>query len=746
MYKKLKDLRKEDYIVYGVKAANLGEMIFHGLPVPNGYVLNIDNLFDSSTQKILQEIFKNLITESNPELAVRSSSLCEDSKELSMAGVFDSIVGIKTFTEMLNAIEQCIQSLFSDKAKSLYLEHNISEDRLKMPIIIQSFKRGRPSGVLFTIDPVKMDSSSIIISGVNSICQDFVNGNMETFRDKIIREDYKNSKHSELIEKSLEIEELFECPQDIEWTKTDDELWMLQARPITNLKIAPPELIYNNEGDEKYTWNLCLEGIKPLNQEIAILSNAAYSKGCEVSGLSFFYEDIMFYGNAKYLRKKKLKNATGLMDAFKENLNRLKDDGQNIFTDIVLPNLLEKKKIVDTYVDKDLTATEIIEFLELGLEYRLEAESYHWQVVFGAADEGVLKEFKDTYSLSTLEAVELISSETLLGEQRRLFQNIADTVIQSPELTNLFNSCKYNNLLLEKIKNSTLAKELLSQIKAQIKKYGLNVLTWDSFQILEERPEKLIEFLRYHVGLAQKGNDQVSTTLDSRKIENRVLDSLNETKKLIYHNEVKYLKKAYLVRDDHAFYIDIGAPGYLRKAIITAGEHLVSKGLLEVYSDIEFYSLLEIKELLIGNIDTSDLNERKSVWKYNYNLPKHIGLKPKVNDFKPSSNDVIASTQISGLSGFVGKVSGKVVKGSEIDKAEGTNLILILGDIRQMDPEPYIGKIAGIIFENGSPLEHVGIWAREKNLPTIFSVIGANKIISGNTVMIDGDKECVEIL
>ena len=39
----------------------------------------------------------------------------------------------------------------------------------------------------------------------------------------------------------IDIEELFGTPQDIEWAYVDGHIWVLQARPITNLPPAPLE-------------------------------------------------------------------------------------------------------------------------------------------------------------------------------------------------------------------------------------------------------------------------------------------------------------------------------------------------------------------------------------------------------------------------------------------------------------------------------------------------------------------------
>ena len=52
---------------------------------------------------------------------------------------------------------------------------------------------------------------------------------------------------------------------------------------------------------------------------------------------------------------------------------------------------------------------------------------------------------------------------------------------------------------------------------------------------------------------------------------------------------------------------------------------------------------------------------------------------------------------------------------------------------------PVFGQIQGLILEEGSPFDHVGILARELDIPIIYNVKDATKILqTGDEVEMDG--------
>mgnify|MGYP001609649675 CR=1 FL=1 len=150
----LKNIRKNDILIVGGKAANLGEM-FSKFPIPDGFCITVstfDKLLDDAKIKekivsllkkidtnnleklesLSQEI-KNLIlkpkisqeiqveiTQNYKKLkgfvAVRSSAVAEDLEEASFAGQQATFLNVKGEKDLLEYIKECWASLYTSRA------------------------------------------------------------------------------------------------------------------------------------------------------------------------------------------------------------------------------------------------------------------------------------------------------------------------------------------------------------------------------------------------------------------------------------------------------------------------------------------------------------------------------------------------------------------------------------------------------------------------------------------------------
>ncbi|SFB35500.1 PEP-utilizing enzyme [Clostridium frigidicarnis] len=94
---------------------------------------------------------------------------------------------------------------------------------------------------------------------------------------------------------------------------------------------------------------------------------------------------------------------------------------------------------------------------------------------------------------------------------------------------------------------------------------------------------------------------------------------------------------------------------------------------------------------------------------------------------------------LRGISGLRKKVKGKVCIGMpELIKE---NSILVIPYTRCGDIFPVLDKVTGVIVEQGSPFEHLGIILRELNIPCIYNVKDACTLLKdGHKVELDGIK------
>jgi pyruvate,water dikinase len=189
--------------------------------------------------------------------AVRSSSVVEDSKSASFAGVYDTFLGLSSLDEVLKGIKDCWQSAFSPRVltylKKIDIRINDPEE-IAMGVIVQKMINQKFAGVMITVNPVNGDSSKVLIE-YSDKAEDFVvSGKCTPERllvDKITNEINKATV-SEKSEKNLlgekyihrlvglgkKIEKYFGSYQDIEWVIDKDssfpkDIVILQARPET---------------------------------------------------------------------------------------------------------------------------------------------------------------------------------------------------------------------------------------------------------------------------------------------------------------------------------------------------------------------------------------------------------------------------------------------------------------------------------------------------------------------------------
>jgi len=206
-------------------------------------------------------------------LAVRSSAIGEDSANASFAGQMDTFLGCSGEEQVLSAIKKCWASLFSDRAVSYRSSAGISWENLGISVVVQEMVEGEVSGVAFSVNPLTGRQSEMLISATYGLGEGIVSGALDTdqftidrrslsplaqalvTKDKMIcrsesggtlekdvptelqeAASLKEKDLKKLSEMIVRIEDFYQgAPQDIEWTISKGEIFLLQSRPITTL-------------------------------------------------------------------------------------------------------------------------------------------------------------------------------------------------------------------------------------------------------------------------------------------------------------------------------------------------------------------------------------------------------------------------------------------------------------------------------------------------------------------------------
>src|SRR6266498_887276 len=127
----------------GGKGLSLGKTASAGLPVPNGFVVTTQAYRRLAIRGIRSDIgFVRAVAgayESIGEglVAVRSSATAEDAADTSFAGQQETILGVQGDELILDAIERCWRSLFTDRAVAYREKQNIDASGLAMAVVVQ---------------------------------------------------------------------------------------------------------------------------------------------------------------------------------------------------------------------------------------------------------------------------------------------------------------------------------------------------------------------------------------------------------------------------------------------------------------------------------------------------------------------------------------------------------------------------------------------------------------------------------
>lgn len=238
----------------GKKAERLFIMLENGLNVPPLFCVN-EAPDAAELLALLSE---------GKEFSVRSAAFCEDSHDLSFAGQFDSFLFVKR-DDVLNRISACFASAQNECVRSYCEENGIASSNIKMTVIVQEMISSDFSGVLFSSNPQGILNESVIVMGAGT-GDNVVEEKTEVitcYYNKNDKKYYTEKNHPDapdIDEKTVhrlilvcsDVERIFGELVDIEFAIKDDEIFLLQSRPITTLKTDSPLIFDNSNIVESY--------------------------------------------------------------------------------------------------------------------------------------------------------------------------------------------------------------------------------------------------------------------------------------------------------------------------------------------------------------------------------------------------------------------------------------------------------------------------------------------------------------
>jgi pyruvate,water dikinase len=198
----------------GGKAANLGELIRAGLPVPDGFCVTTDAYRDMTDAADLIDIVDQLALADADDLdrsaelarrardrilsirmpthvadavvsayrdlggavAVRSSATAEDLPFASFAGQQDTYLGVVGAEAVLDAVHRCWASLWTDRAVVYRVRNGIDHAGTRIAVVVQRMVDAAVAGVMFTADPVTGRRGETVIDAGPGLGEAVVSG------------------------------------------------------------------------------------------------------------------------------------------------------------------------------------------------------------------------------------------------------------------------------------------------------------------------------------------------------------------------------------------------------------------------------------------------------------------------------------------------------------------------------------------------------------------------------------------
>jgi rifampicin phosphotransferase len=204
--------------IAGGKAANLGELIRAGLPVPDGFCVTTAAYHlvagDAGLDSILAALYETrpddavrlaelataaraaLLGAHVPEtlaeaiatayralgngtsvpVAVRSSATAEDLPYASFAGQQDTYLNVVGVDALIDAVRHCWASLWTDRAVSYRASNGIDPRTVRLAVAVQEMVEATIAGVLFTANPLTGRRRQAVIDASPGLGEAIVSG------------------------------------------------------------------------------------------------------------------------------------------------------------------------------------------------------------------------------------------------------------------------------------------------------------------------------------------------------------------------------------------------------------------------------------------------------------------------------------------------------------------------------------------------------------------------------------------
>jgi phosphoenolpyruvate synthase/pyruvate phosphate dikinase len=732
--------------------------------------------------------------------AVRSSATAEDLPSASFAGQQDTYLNVIGKPAILKHISRCWASLFTERAVAYRLQHGFDHRKVHMAVVVQKMLFPRAAGILFTADPVTANRKVTSIEAGFGLGEALVSGlvNADGYKvrggqviEKAERQDRKVLTDAQIVRLARlgrRIEGHFGQPQDIEWCLVEDELHVVQSRPITTLYPIPQA---DDDGNHVYVsvghQQMMTDPMKPLG--LSLFQLTAATRMYAAGGRLFVDvttqlatpagRDVLLnvLGRSDPLIKDALTTIVKRGDFIASlpsdakapgpGLDRYRAGSQAEIEDdpAIVADLIARSQASIEVLKRDIrtkSGTELLDFIvEDG---RLLRQSLFEPRSFAAIMAGMNaatwindqmlawlgeKNAADTLAQS--------APNNVTAEMGLALLDVADVIRPHPEVVAYLQQAKDDGFLKGLLPLDG-GPEAHDAIRAYLDKYGMRGVgeidvtrtRWS------EAPTTLVPLILSNIknferGAASRKFEQGRQ--EAAKKEQELLERLGqlpdgprkagETQRMISR------LRTFMGYREYPKYGIVNRYFLYKQALLEEARRLVRANVLQSQEDIYYLTFQELREVVhTHKLDGQIVSQRKAEHERNRKLTP-----PRV---LTSDGEIVAGVYkraelpagaLVGLAVSAGVVEGRARVLSGMADAE-----LEAGDILVTaftDPSwtPLFVSIKGLVTEVGGLMTHGAVIAREYGLPAVVGVENATRLIKdGQRIRVHGTDGYVEIL
>ncbi|AUX45426.1 phosphoenolpyruvate synthase [Sorangium cellulosum] len=758
--------------------------------------------------------------------AVRSSATAEDLPGASFAGQQDTYLNVIGTQAILQHVRRCWASLFTERAVAYRIQHGFDHRKVDMAVVVQKMVFPQASGILFTADPVTSNRKVSSIEAGFGLGEALVSGLASADRYKV--------RDGQVIEKAIarktlatralaeggteeraieperqdgqvltdaqilrlerlgrQIEGHFGHPQDIEWCLAEEELHIVQSRPITTLYPIPEagargNRVYISVGHQQ----MMTDPMKPLGLSLFQLTSGGRM---HAAGGRLFVDptkelaspasrDVLLnvIGRSNPLIKDALLAIIERGDFIEPLPGDPAASGPGQGKQGTAPSRFDAQVEDDPSIVADLIERSQASLEELKRDIRTKAGTALFDFIledlqqmkkslFDSRNMGVIMAGMNALSwinekmmawLGERNVADTLSqsvSNNITSEMGLELLDVADVIRPYPDVVAYLQNVKHEGFLDELVELEG-GQEARDAIRAYLHKYGMRCpgeiditrARWS------EEPTTLVPLIlsniknfEPHAGERRFEQGRQEALQQARALLDRLRQLPDGEQKASEAQRMIDRLRSFIGYREYPKYGLVNRYFVYKQALLQEAERLVQESVIHDAEDIYYLTFDELREVVrTRQLDDQVVSKRKAEHELNKKLtpPRVITSDGEIVAGAYQRADLPAGA-IVGL-----PVSSGVVEGRARVLLDMADADLEAGDILVTaftDPSwtPLFVSIKGLVTEVGGLMTHGAVIAREYGLPAVVDVENATKLIrDGQHIRVNGTDGYIELL